>query len=97
VCARARARAYACNVKKDQCSNKTDISHHCREEDLEICAVEQETKTCGIIILSLCRAPSQDFIQFLRVLNATLKYLYNPKSKFLICGDIDVHYLNENN
>jgi hypothetical protein len=47
-----------CNVKKDQCSNKTDISHHCREEDLEICAVEQETKTCSIIILSLYRAPS---------------------------------------
>jgi hypothetical protein len=27
----------------------------------------------------------------------TLKYLYNPKSEFLICGDINIDYLNEGN
>jgi len=25
-----------------------------------------------------------------------LKYLYNPKPEFLICGDINVDYLNDN-
>jgi hypothetical protein len=32
-------------VRKDQCFNKTDISHHCKEQDLEICAIQLETKT----------------------------------------------------
>jgi hypothetical protein len=30
-------------------------------------------------------------------LDATLKYLYNPKSEFLICGDINIDYLGESN
>jgi hypothetical protein len=65
-------------VKKDQCLNKIDISHHCTEQDMEICAIQLEIKTSNLIILSLYRAPSGDFQQFLRGLDATLKYLYNP-------------------
>jgi hypothetical protein len=84
-------------VEKDQCFNKTDISHHCKEQDLEICAVQLETKTSNLIILSLYGVPSDDFHQFLRGLDATLKYLYNPKTEFLICGDINIDCLNENN
>jgi exonuclease III len=83
-------------VEKDQCFNKTDISQHSKEQDFEICAIQLETKTSNIIILSLYRAPSGDFYQFLRGLDATLKYLYNPKTECLICGDINIDYLNEN-
>jgi hypothetical protein len=42
-------------VKKDQYFNKTDISHHCKEQDLEICAIQLKTKTSNLIILSLYR------------------------------------------
>jgi hypothetical protein len=45
----------------------------------------------------LVQSPSGDFQQFLRGLDATLKYLYNPKTEFLICDDINIDYLNENN
>jgi hypothetical protein len=31
-------------VKKDQCFNKIDISQHCKEQELEICAIQLETK-----------------------------------------------------
>jgi hypothetical protein len=74
---------------KDQCFNKTDISHHCKEQGLDTCALQLETKTSNLIILSLYRAQSGDFRQFSRGLYATLKYLYNQKTKFLICGDKD--------
>jgi exonuclease III len=84
-------------VRKDQCFDKIDISHHCKEQDLEICAVQLKTKTCKLIIISLYRAPSGDFNQFLKRLDTTLKYLYNPKYEFIICGDINIDYLNENN
>jgi hypothetical protein len=83
-------------LNKDQCFNKTDISHHCKEQDLEIYAVQLETKTSNLITLSLYRAHTGDFHQFQRGLDATLKYLYNPKTEFLICGDINIDYLNEN-
>jgi hypothetical protein len=45
----------------------------------------------------LYRAPSGDVNEFLIRLDATLKYLYNPKSEFIIHGDININYLNENN
>jgi hypothetical protein len=53
-------------VKKDQCFKKNYISHHCKEHDLEICAIQLETESSNFIILSLYRAPSGDFQQFLR-------------------------------
>jgi hypothetical protein len=83
-------------VRKGQCFSKIDISHHCKE-DLEICAIQLETKTCKLIIISLYRAPSGDFNQFLKRPDITLNYLYNPKSEFIICGDINIDYLNESN
>jgi hypothetical protein len=48
-------------IKTAHSFNKTDISHHCKERDLEICAVQLETKAHNLIILSLYRAPSGDF------------------------------------
>jgi exonuclease III len=64
---------------------------------LEIYAVELETKACNLIALSFYRAPSEDFNRFLRGLDATLKYLCNPKSECLLCGDINIDYLSEDN
>jgi hypothetical protein len=64
---------------------------------LEVGATELETKSSKFRILASHRTPSANFNQFIERLDATLKYLYNPKSEFLICGDIDVDYLNDDN
>jgi hypothetical protein len=45
----------------------------------------------------LYKAFSGDVNEFLIRLDATLKYLYNPKCEFIIYGDINIKYLNENN
>jgi exonuclease III len=84
-------------VRKDQHFNKIDISHHHKEQDLEICAILLVTKTSNLIILSLYRAPSGDVKEFQMRLDAILKYLYSPKSEFIVCGDININYVNENN
>jgi hypothetical protein len=60
---------------------------HCKE-DFEICAIQLVPRTSNPIILSLYRTASGEVNEFLRRLDATLKYLYNPKSEFIICGDI---------
>jgi hypothetical protein len=44
------------------------------------------TKTSYLIILSLYRAPSGEVNEFLRRLDATLKYLYNPESELITVG-----------
>jgi hypothetical protein len=69
-------------VTEDQIYNKIDISHHCKEQDLEICGIHLETKASALIILSFYTDHSGDFNQFINRLNATLKYLYIPKSEF---------------
>jgi exonuclease III len=84
-------------VRKDLYFNKTDISHNSREKDLEICAVEIETKATKLIIFCLCRAPTGDFNQFINHLDDTLKLFDKPKAEFLICGDINTDYLIESN
>jgi hypothetical protein len=72
------------------------ISQHCKEQDFEICAIQLVTKISNLIILSLYRAPSGDVNELLRRLDSTLKYLHNPKSDFITCGDKNVNYLNRN-
>jgi hypothetical protein len=57
--------------------------------------IQLVTNTSHLIILSLYRAPSGKVKEFLRRLNATLKYMYNPKSEFIICGDVNMYYLIE--
>jgi hypothetical protein len=48
-------------VLKDLNFNKTDIAHTCRENDLEICAVELEIEASKLIVLSIYIAPTGDF------------------------------------
>jgi hypothetical protein len=48
-------------VCEDMNVYKINITHKCRKKDLEICAVEIETETSKLIVLSLYRAPTGDF------------------------------------
>jgi hypothetical protein len=84
-------------IGKDKCFKKLHILYCCKEQVLEISAVQVETKTSDIINLSLYRAPSGDFSQFIKRLYTALRYLHNPKFEFLIYGDLRIDYLNENN
>ena len=62
LCRRNLQRGVVCIfVRKDLYVNKIDISHNSREKDLEICAVEIETKATKLIIFYLYRAPYRIF------------------------------------
>ena len=63
---------------------------------MEICAVELQTKSPKLIILSSYRVPTGDFNQFIKNLDDALKYLYKPKVELLTFGDINTDYLIEN-
>jgi len=42
------------------------------------------------------RAPSGNMREFLDILDDVLGYLYHPLTELIICGDINVNYLTEN-
>jgi hypothetical protein len=49
-------------VRKDHCFSKIDISQQGRGHDLDICAIQLDTETANLLILSLYKAPSGDII-----------------------------------
>ena len=49
----------------------------------------------NICVLTLYRAPSVNFSIFLLKLDTILQTLYTPMLHVIICGDININYLNE--
>jgi exonuclease III len=97
-CCRILQRGGVCIfVRNDLYFNEIDITHNSREKDLEICAVEIETKANKLIIFCLYRGPTGDLNQFIKHLDDTFKLLYKLKAEFLICGDINTDYFIESN
>jgi len=47
-------------------------------------------------IMTLYRSSSGNFDQFWNRLETILNVLHSPKPEFVICGDINVNYLNDN-
>jgi hypothetical protein len=46
------------------------------------------THRSDLTILSLYIHPSGEFNQFINSVHGSVKYLYNPQSEFVICGNI---------
>jgi hypothetical protein len=51
-------------VTADQQFSKTDISHHCKEQGFEICAIQLVAKTSHLIIVNMYGVPSGDINEF---------------------------------
>ena len=70
-----------------------DIRNYCKEKDLEACAIKLNLNSTHICILSIYRPPSGNFNFFTNNLDLILNKLHNPTSKLIICGDINIDYL----
>jgi len=73
------------------------LQNHCKEQDIEIAAVQLKRNKKNVIIFFVCRAPSRDFDYFRNKLDNILNSLHNYETEFIICGDINVNYLGTNN
>jgi exonuclease III len=71
-----------------------NLTEHCRDKDLEACAVKLNLSLMTICILTVYRSPSGNY-QFLKGLEYILKKVYKPNIHLIICGDINVNYLDE--
>jgi exonuclease III len=72
-----------------------DINQHCKQQDTETHALKLSFGTLNICVLTLYTAPSGNFSNFLLKLDTILQSLYTSMLNFIICGDININYLNE--
>ena len=62
-----------------------------KEKDIEVCAVK--LTPIQLIILAIYRSPSGNFTNFLKNLDSVLKTRYSNKTVFVICGAVNINYL----
>jgi hypothetical protein len=74
----------------------TDRSEYCKEKDIEICAVKLIINSLNMFIIAIYRAPLGNFNYFLQQLDNILQTLPTPASHIIICGDLNINYLVEN-
>ena len=60
-------------------------------EDNEVCAVRLKITPIWLIL----RTPSGNFTNFLKKLDSILNTWYSTKTEFMICGDININYLEK--
>jgi len=72
------------NMFKNLYFNKINISHNCKEKDLERCGVELVTKSSKLIILRLYRVSTRDINQYTKNLHDALTQLYKLQAQILI-------------
>jgi hypothetical protein len=75
--------------------SNTNFDQHCKEEDIEICALKLLFGTLNICVLTLYRAFSGNLSIFLLKLDPILQSLYTPILHFVICMDININYPND--
>ena len=72
-----------------------NLSKFCIEQNIELCAIQFDTKQINVVVICVYRAPTGDFEIFLKQLENALKFLFKPNREFIICGDINIDYLTE--
>ncbi|MDR2829930.1 MAG: hypothetical protein LBB45_02660, partial [Methanobrevibacter sp.] len=72
-----------------------NIARYCKEKELEACALKLQLQSINIFIITVYRSPSGNFQFFLNGLENIINKVYKPAIHLIICGDININYLNE--
>jgi len=64
-----------------------------KEKDIEVCAVKLNLTPIKLLILAIYRLPLSNFMIFLKNLYSALNTWYSNETEFMICGDININYL----
>jgi exonuclease III len=84
-------------IRNDLVFNIINVTQYGIEKILEPCAIKIDFGEHDIIVICLYRSPIGDFYQFLHILDTTLMYLSKTKTELILCGDINVNFLVDNN
>jgi exonuclease III len=73
----------------------TDLNEYCIDQDIEICAVKLHHFPSNICILTVYRSPTGNVSCFLNNLEFIRTRIYTNLSNIILCGDINVNYLDD--
>jgi len=73
------------------------LDKYSKEKDIEVCAVRLKITPIQLIILAIYRSPSGNFTNFLKNLDSIFNTWHSNKVEFVICGDININYLENCN
>jgi exonuclease III len=76
-------------------STNINLNKFCKEKDLEICAVKLHLPCHKICIITIYRSRSGNFQYFIDNLEKILSIIYINTTEIIICGDININYLND--
>jgi transposase len=65
------------------------------DQIIEICAVKLQSAGQNICIVAIYKAPSGNFVHFLNRLERILNTICGSGVEFIICGDININYLQD--
>jgi len=69
------------------------LDKYCKETDTEVCAVSLNITLIKLIILAIYRSPVGSFMNVLKNSDSVLNTWYSNKTEFVICGNININYL----
>jgi exonuclease III len=72
-----------------------NIARYCKEKELEAYALKLQLQSINICIITVYRSLSGNFQFFLNGLENIINRVYKPGIHLIICGDININYLNE--
>ena len=76
--------------------SKIDVKKYCKDQYIEICMLNLNTTFFRLHVMVAYRAPTGDFNLFLNRLDDSIKSIYKSNLNLIVCGDINIDYLSEN-
>ena len=86
-----------CGVCEELFFPTIELDGFCIDQDLEVCAVKLHISSFVFCILCVYRPPTGNFSCFLSSLGSILNQLYTNSINIIICGDININYLDNTN
>jgi hypothetical protein len=71
-----------------------NLDNHCANKDIEVCAIQLESTLRKLRVSTIYR--SVKFNNFITQLDMMQQTLYKPKVDLIICEDININYLKNN-
>jgi exonuclease III len=84
-------------VRNDLVFNIINVTQYGIEKISEPCAIKIDCGENYIIVIHLYCSLSEDFYQFLHILDSMLMYLCKPRTQLMLCGDINENFLVDTN
>jgi len=73
------------------------LNSHCKEQDIEICAIRLVHNPLSFCVLSIYRSPTGNFDTFiLKKTRRNTKFIISNSVNLVICGDLNVNFMTGN-